>query len=111
MRKNVVTWRDAAALTASLACLAVGAAVLRALPRVTEPTVAMTFLLVVLGTGAVARFWVAAITSLAAMLAFNFLFIPPVGTFRIADPLNWVALVAFLAVALVASQVSSASQA
>ena len=37
------------------------------------------------------------IASVAAMLCFNYFFLPPVGTFTIADPQNWVALFAFLA--------------
>ena len=45
------------------------------------------------------------------MLALNFFFLPPVGTFTIADPQNWVALVAFLAAAVIASQLSAAAQA
>src|SRR5262245_42427616 len=44
--------------------------------------------------------------SVVAVLCFNFFFLPPVGTFTIADPQNWVAFVAFLATAFVASQVS-----
>jgi two-component system sensor histidine kinase KdpD len=38
--------------------------------------------------------------------AFNFYFLPPIGTFRIADPQNWVALLAFLVTALVASNLA-----
>ena len=30
------------------------------------------------------------------MLALNFFFLPPIGTFTIADPQNWIALVVFL---------------
>ncbi len=44
--------------------------------------------------------------SVVAVLCFNFFFLPPVGTFTIADPQNWVAFVAFLATAIVASQLS-----
>ena len=47
------------------------------------------------------------IASIVAMLCFNFFFLPPVGTFTIADPQNWVALFAFLATSLVASQLSA----
>jgi two-component system, OmpR family, sensor histidine kinase KdpD len=46
------------------------------------------------------------IASLAATLCFNYFFMPPVGTFSIAAPHNWVALFAFLATALIASQLS-----
>ena len=45
--------------------------------------------------------------SLAAMLIFNYLFLPPVGTLSIADPQNWVALGAFLVTSIVGSQLSS----
>src|SRR5262245_15078433 len=40
------------------------------------------------------------------MLCFNFFFLHPVGTLTIADPQNWVAIVAFLITAIVASQLS-----
>jgi two-component system sensor histidine kinase KdpD len=45
------------------------------------------------------------------MLGLNFFFLPPVGTFTIADPHNWVALFAFLAVSLVASNLSAVAHA
>ena len=45
------------------------------------------------------------------MLCFNFFFLPPVGTLTIADPQNWVALFAFLAVSLVASHLSTVARA
>src|SRR5438093_13740981 len=73
--------------------------------------VALTFLLVILVVAATARFWVAAAASVLAMLAFNFFFLPPVGTFYLADPQNWVALFVFLAVSLVASNLSTAARA
>lgn len=79
---------------------------------VTNPaTVSTTFLLVVLLVATRSRFWVAAVTSVAAMLCFNYFFLPPVGTWSIADPNNWVALFAFLAVSLVASNLSAVARA
>ena len=59
---------------------------------------------------ATSRLWVAVVTSVVAMLCFNFFFLPPVGTFTIADPQNWVALFAFLAVSLVASNLSAVAR-
>lgn len=47
------------------------------------------------------------IASIVAMLCFNFFFFPPIGTFTVADPQNWVALFAFLATSLTASQLSA----
>ena len=71
-------------------------------------TVALAFLLVVLLVAATSRLWAAVLTSVAALVCFNFFFIPPVGTFSVADPENWMALAAFLAVSLLGSQLSSA---
>ena len=49
----------------------------------------------------------ATLGSVVAMLCFNYFFLPPIGTFSIADPQNWVALIAFLATAITASQLSA----
>jgi two-component system, OmpR family, sensor histidine kinase KdpD len=73
-------------------------------------TVALTFLLFVL---LVSTFWglaASVFTAVVATLAFNYYFLPPVGTFTIADPQNWVALFAFLVTAVVASQLSARAQ-
>ena len=73
--------------------------------------VSTTFLMVVLLVAATARLWVAAVISVVSMLSFNFFFLPPVGTWTIADPQNWVALGAFFGVSLVASHLSAAARA
>src|SRR6185437_8912577 len=44
--------------------------------------------------------------SIAAALCFNFFFLPPVGTFTIADTQNWVALFAFFFSSILASNLS-----
>jgi two-component system, OmpR family, sensor histidine kinase KdpD len=77
---------------------------------VNQTTVALILLLLVLGTATVTRPRIAIIIAIAATLAFNYFFLPPVGTFSIADPQNWVALFAFLIVAVVASQLSTAAR-
>jgi two-component system sensor histidine kinase KdpD len=74
-------------------------------------TAALYQLLVVLGAAAKWGFAESIFTSVAGMLVFNFFFLPPVGTFTISDPENWVALVAFLATAGTASKLSSNAQA
>src|ERR1700752_4700053 len=74
---------------------------------VNATTVALTFLLAIL---AVSTFWGIAVSvfmSIVAMLAFNYYFLPPVGTLTIADPQNWVALFAFLVSSIMGSQLSS----
>jgi two-component system, OmpR family, sensor histidine kinase KdpD len=103
---------DAGVLAAALAAIAlVVLAYVRWLHVTNATTVALSLLLIVLLVASTARFWVAAMTSAAAMLAVNFFFLPPVGTFTIADPHNWVALFTFLAVSLVASNLSAAARA
>ena len=69
-------------------------------------TVALSFLIVVLLVSAYWGFRLAAVLALFATAAFNFYFLPPIGTFTIADPQNWVALFAFLVTALVAGDLA-----
>jgi two-component system sensor histidine kinase KdpD len=69
-------------------------------------TVALTFLLAVLVISANWGFWYAAFLAVISTLAFNFYFLPPFGTFTIADPQNWVALFAFLTTAVISGQLS-----
>jgi len=52
----------------------------------------------------------AIVASLAGVLCYNFFFLPPVGTFTIVDPQNWVALAAFLVTAIVASHLSASAK-
>jgi len=74
--------------------------------RVNPTTVALTFLLAVLVVSASWGLRYAVFLALLATLAFNFYFLPPIGTLTIADPQNWVALIAFLATAIIASELS-----
>ena len=75
--------------------------------RVNQTTVALSFLLAILAVSAVWGIAVSAFMSIAAMLAFNYYFLPPIGTLTIADPQNWVALFAFLVTSITGSQLSS----
>ena len=75
--------------------------------HVTNPTtVALSFLFVVLIVATLGTRRVAIATSLLAFLCFNYFFLPPVGTWTVADPQNWVALLTLLGVSLVASHLS-----
>lgn len=73
---------------------------------VNPTTVALTFLLAILVISAVWGLRYAVAMAILATLLFNFFFLPPVGAFTIADPQNWVALFAFLATAIIASELS-----
>src|SRR5712664_1856539 len=72
-----------------------------------QTTVALSFLLAILAVSAVWGMAVSVFMSVVAMLTFNYLFLPPVGNFSIADPQNWVALGAFLFTSIVGSQLSA----
>jgi two-component system sensor histidine kinase KdpD len=74
--------------------------------RVNPTTVALTFLVGVLIVSANWGLQPAVFMALVATLAFNYYFLPPVGTLTIADPQNWVALFAFLVTAIIASQLA-----
>ena len=78
----------------------------RLLP-VNSTTVALIFLLAVLGIGAVWGLIEATAASIVGVLAFDYFFLPPIGAFDIADSQNWVALFAFLTTAVVASRLSA----
>ena len=102
--------RDVLIVLGSLAAIGAVTAALRALPDVSPTTAALALLLVVLGTATLARLRTAIAVSILAMLALNFFFLPPVGRLAIADPQNWIALLAFLVVAIIASNLSAAAQ-
>jgi two-component system, OmpR family, sensor histidine kinase KdpD len=103
--------RDVPVLGGGLLATAVTTGVLKTLPGLSATTVALALLLVVLGTATFGRLWVAISVAVIATLSLNFFFLPPVGTFTIADPQNWVALVAFLVVAVIASNLSALARA
>src|SRR6266853_3995262 len=75
--------------------------------HVNQTTVALSFLLAILAVSAVWGMAVSVVMSLAAVIAFNYFFLPPVGALTIADPQNWVALFAFLVSSIMGSQLSA----
>ena len=105
-------WHEGGHLAAGLLAVAAVAALYAGLLHVDNPaTVSISFLLVVLVVATRSTLRVAVAVSLAAVLAFNFFFLPPVHTFTVADPHNWVALAAFLIVSLIASNLSATTRA
>jgi two-component system, OmpR family, sensor histidine kinase KdpD len=74
--------------------------------HVNHTTVALMFLLTVLLISAYWGLRYAVVMAVGVTAAFNFFFLPPVETFNVADPQNWVALFAFLVTALVASDLA-----
>lgn len=75
--------------------------------HVNDTTAGFLYLVAILVVATMGGLIESTMASLAAMLCFNFYFLPPVGTLTIADPRNWIALFAFLATSLTASQLSA----
>jgi two-component system sensor histidine kinase KdpD len=75
--------------------------------HVNQTTVALSFLLAILAVSAVWGMAASVFMSVLAMLSFNYFFLPPVGTFTVSDPQNWVALFAFLVTSITGSQLSA----
>lgn len=98
--------KTAVRLVMCIIIVAVVVLVYRHIAPVNPTTVALTFLVAVL---VVSAFWglrYSVFLAVLATLAFNYFFLPPFGTLTIADPQNWIALLAFLATAIIASQLS-----
>jgi two-component system sensor histidine kinase KdpD len=92
---------------AGVAALAAVTALYRHTLSVSNPTiVGLSYLLVVLLVAAASTLRIAFAISVAGVVLFNYYFLPPVGTLTLDDPENWVALLVFLAVSVVASRLS-----
>jgi two-component system sensor histidine kinase KdpD len=99
--------RRALRLIAAPAIVALVIAFYFRVASVNNTTVALTLLLVVFGISTVWGLLEATVASFAAVLGFNYYFLPPVGSFEVQDPQNWVALAAFLITSVMASQLSA----
>jgi len=93
-------------LLASIGLVVAVAAFYYSLLSVNPTTTALTFVVVVLLVAGAWGVVEATAASVVAALCLNVFFLPPIGTLTIADPQNWVALIAFLMTAVVASQLS-----
>lgn len=74
--------------------------------HVNPTTVALTLVLYVLIIAAQWELRYAVAVAFVATGVYNFFFLPPVGTFTISDPQNWIALFAFLGTSVVGSRLS-----
>ena len=88
-----------------LLVLGVAAVVLLLLrSRLNEAHVALVFLLVVLGGSSVGGRRLGIVLAGAAFLLFDLIFLPPYYTLQLADPFDWIVLLAFLVTGIVAAQ-------
>src|SRR5207248_3266189 len=101
------TRRQLTAIAGSAAAVAAATGLVYAL-RPIAPTLSLGVLytLAVLTTAVLFGLGFAIAAALASMLAFNFLFLAPVGTLTLADGRNWTALCVYVVTAIVASELA-----
>lgn len=75
--------------------------------HINPTTVALAFLLIVLFVAAAWGSKPAVLAALVGGFCFNLFFLPPVGTFHIAEPENWIAFLSFLVTGITAGQLSA----
>src|SRR5262245_16632195 len=75
--------------------------------KFSSTTVALAFLLIVLFSATGWGIRPAMAASFLAVLCLNYFFLPPLYTWTIADPQNWVALAVFLITAITAGSLSA----
>lgn len=107
MFAKLVQSRRAGYLAAILGMAAVTAICAALRSHINEMTVALAMLLVVLFVASAWEQWPALLASLVGMLCLNYFFLPPIYTFTIADPKNWIALGAFFITALTAGRLAA----
>ena len=99
---------DARPYLGSLACVAGALAMALVLHDVLGiASIALAFLTAVLASAVMYGLLPSLLACLAAVLAYNFFFLPPLYTFTIADPENVVALFFFAVVAVIASNLAA----
>ena len=78
-----------------------------ALTRVHIASIAMLYLIAVLGTATFAGRRAAVVAAVASFLAYNWFFVEPVHTFQVGDPDEWFALVLFLVTAVITGELAA----
>src|SRR5258708_3372229 len=75
-------------------------------PRI--PNISIVYLLVVLALASTSGRFAAILASVVAFLSFDFFIVPPLFTFTITRPEEWIALFVFLVAAILTGQLASA---
>jgi len=70
-------------------------------------TAGFMYLIAILSASTLWGFGVSATMSVAATLAFDYFFLPPIGSLNIDDPHDWIALSSFLVTAVIGSHLSA----
>jgi len=107
MKKHTAWLNRAAARYIIITVLAFAVvAIFRLVVHVNQTTVALSFLALILITAMRWRLTYSVYLSVLCTLLYNFFFLPPLGKLTIADPQNWVTLLAFLGASVLVSRLS-----
>jgi len=106
VRSRIGVWRGSLAGVAAVALVTLVAFRL----HLNVSTSGSLYFLVVVTVSVIGGFREASVTSLIAVNCLNYFFVPPVLTFRISDPQDWVALATFEVTALIVSRLSTQAQ-
>lgn len=79
-------------------------------PSVNATTVGFAFLLAVLMASTFLELRFTVVMCIAATVAYDYCFLPPIGSFNINDPQDWVALCSFLVTALIGTKLAACSR-
>jgi len=109
-RRSHSWWREGARWLIGPAVVLVITGFFRHGPSVNVTTVGFIFLLAILVASTRLDLRIAVLMCVAATLAYDYYFLPPVGFFDIDDPQDWVALAAFLTTALIGTKLSTRSR-
>jgi two-component system sensor histidine kinase KdpD len=102
MRSGLIGY---AAALAMVALVSVGISLV--VGRAQIANISMLYLIAVLATAVLFGSGPAVVASVAAFLVFNYFFVEPVHTFAVANPAEWVALLLFLATAIITGQLAA----
>jgi two-component system, OmpR family, sensor histidine kinase KdpD len=106
--KRTVSWRSWVAGLSGLAAATLSLYAVRA--SLDKAHVVIVLLLVVLLGSAAGGRLLGLVLAVGGFLVFDFWFLPPYNTFVVADPLDWLVLLAFLATGVVAAQLLARAQ-
>src|ERR1700679_3434524 len=84
--------------------------VYRRILHVNQTTVALTFLVMVQLAAFSWGLVYSVSLAIGCTLLYNYFFLPPIGSFTIADPQNWLALFSFLGSAIFISKISESER-
>ena len=110
LRSRAPLWQLVLRYVAMTAAALLVVLIYRRILHVNQTTVALTFLVMVQFAAFRWGLVYSVCLSIGCTLLYNFFFLPPIGSFTISDPQNWIALLAFLASAIVISRISESER-